>query len=194
MSVKREAMPGSQQKQNQVRAALISIVLAAGIFALDIQLPLGVAGGVPYIAVVLFSQWHSGRKTILVAALGCSLLTILGFFFSPDGGETWKVLSNRALALFAIWVTAILTLQQRRMTEEREHVLLEREAALEQVKILRGFLPICASCKKIRDDKGYWNQIETYIRDRSEAEFSHSICPECATKLYPDIDFDSEKR
>ena len=58
---------------------------------------------------------------------------------------------------------------------------------LEQVKILSGLLPICANCKKIRDDKGYWNQIESYIRDHSDAEFTHGICPECMKELYPDI-------
>lgn len=56
--------------------------------------------------------------------------------------------------------------------------------ALSEVKTLRGFLPICSSCKKIRDDSGYWNRIETYIRHHSEAEFSHSICPDCAKKLF----------
>jgi len=61
------------------------------------------------------------------------------------------------------------------------------EKALSEIKVLSGFIPICASCKKIRDDKGYWNQIEVYIRDHSEAKFTHSICPTCATKLYPDI-------
>ncbi|MCG2752321.1 MAG: hypothetical protein L6301_10780 [Desulfobacteraceae bacterium] len=59
--------------------------------------------------------------------------------------------------------------------------------ALTKVKLLGGLLPICASCKKIRDDKGYWNQIESYIKDHSEAEFSHGICPECAEKLYPEF-------
>ena len=49
-------------------------------------------------------------------------------------------------------------------------------------------LPICANCKKIRDDKGYWSQIESYIEDHSEAEFSHGICPDCAKELYPDLD------
>lgn len=61
------------------------------------------------------------------------------------------------------------------------------EAALNEVKTLRGLLPICASCKKIRDDKGYWIQIEKYIGDRSEAQFSHGICSECAKKLYPEF-------
>ena len=59
--------------------------------------------------------------------------------------------------------------------------------ALSEVKILRGMLPICSNCKSIRDDKGYWNQIESYIHKHSEAEFSHSICPDCAKKLYPDL-------
>ncbi|MCI0437545.1 MAG: GAF domain-containing protein [Chloroflexi bacterium] len=61
----------------------------------------------------------------------------------------------------------------------------ELQEALAKIKTLRGLMPICASCKKIRDDKGYWNQIEEYIRDHSDAEFSHGICPECAVKLYP---------
>ncbi len=60
------------------------------------------------------------------------------------------------------------------------------QIALDDVKKLSGLFPICASCKKIRDDQGYWNQIEEYIRDHSEAEFTHSICPECTNKLYPD--------
>ena len=55
------------------------------------------------------------------------------------------------------------------------------------MKKLSGLLPICASCKKIRDDKGYWNQIESYIHDHSEAEFSHGICPDCFKRLYPDL-------
>lgn len=61
----------------------------------------------------------------------------------------------------------------------------ELQDALVQVKILSGLLPICASCKKIRDDKGNWHQLEVYIRDHSEARFSHGICPVCAEKLYP---------
>jgi len=66
--------------------------------------------------------------------------------------------------------------------------ITQLKEAQEKSKILSGLLPICASCKKIRDDKGYWNQIEEYIRDHSEAEFSHGICPECAKELYPDLE------
>ena len=62
----------------------------------------------------------------------------------------------------------------------------ELQEAISEVKILSGFLPICTSCKKIRDDQGDWYQIEAYIRENSEAEFSHGVCPDCAKKLYPD--------
>lgn len=67
---------------------------------------------------------------------------------------------------------------------ERERLLQKLQEALTKIKILSGLLPICASCKKIRDDKGYWNQIEDYIRDHSEADFSHSLCPACKEELY----------
>jgi len=74
-----------------------------------------------------------------------------------------------------------------RAQAEKDKLIVELEQALGEVKKLSGLLPICASCKRIRDDKGYWNQLESYIRDHSEAEFSHSICPECQAKLYSDL-------
>jgi PAS domain S-box-containing protein len=76
--------------------------------------------------------------------------------------------------------------ERKRAEEEREGLILELQDALAQVKTLSGLLPICASCKKIRDDKGYWTAVETYILRHSEAEFSHGLCPGCARKLYPD--------
>ena len=63
--------------------------------------------------------------------------------------------------------------------------ITDLKTSLAQVKVLSGLLPICAQCKKIRDDNGYWEQIEKFIRDNSEADFSHSICPECVKMLYP---------
>ncbi len=162
-------------------------LLAFIILVIDLAIPLGVAGGVPYIAVVLLSLWAPEKKATIIVAVISTILTVGGFFYSPPGGEMWKVLFNRALALFAIWVTASLTLQRKITEERREKAVLEREKALEDIKILQGFLPICASCKKIRDDKGYWNRIETYIEKHSEADFSHGLCPECAIKLYPEI-------
>ncbi len=77
---------------------------------------------------------------------------------------------------------------RKAIEQEREALIAELKGALAQVKKLSGLLPICSHCKKIRDDKGYWNQIESYIYEHSEADFSHGICPECAKKHYPDFD------
>ncbi len=76
----------------------------------------------------------------------------------------------------------------RRMIEMRATLadkVQELALALEQVKTLRGIVPICANCKNVRDDQGYWNRVETYFREHTEAEFSHAVCPDCMTKLYP---------
>ena len=73
---------------------------------------------------------------------------------------------------------------RKQADKEREKLIIKLQEALDNIKTLKGLLPICANCKKIRDDKGYWNQLEAYIRDHSEAEFSHSICPPCVEKLY----------
>jgi PAS domain S-box-containing protein len=77
--------------------------------------------------------------------------------------------------------------KRRKVEQERERLIAELQDALAEVKTLQGFLPICANCKKIRDDEGYWQQIEKYIQDRSDARFSHSICPDCGQKLYPEF-------
>jgi CheY-like chemotaxis protein len=84
-------------------------------------------------------------------------------------------------------VAVEMAIFKHRLDRERQQVVADLQKALAEVKKLSGLLPICASCKKIRDDKGYWEQVEAYIKKNSEAEFTHSICPECARKLYPDI-------
>ncbi len=76
--------------------------------------------------------------------------------------------------------------RRKQAEEERERLILDHMDALSKIKTLSGMLPICSSCKKIRDDEGYWTQIETYINEHSEAEFSHGLCPECASKIYPE--------
>jgi hypothetical protein len=93
------------------------------------------------------------------------LLVVVGVFLS---------------ALIAFFSVRYVLKVERELVHERN----ELQKALSEIKTMSGLLPICASCKKIRDDKGYWNQIESYIREHSEAKFSHSICPPCAEKLY----------
>lgn len=80
-----------------------------------------------------------------------------------------------------------LGIQAKLEEEAKNRVISDLEKAMSEIKTLQGFIPICASCKKIRDDNGFWQAVEVYIRDRTDAEFSHGICPDCARKLYPDF-------
>jgi len=92
-------------------------------------------------------------------------------------------------AMLLTLAAGLASLHQLRVRghKRREKELAERvNEAVGHIKMLRGMLPVCASCKKIRDDKGYWNQMETYIAQNSEADFSHGICPECIARLYPE--------
>jgi PleD family two-component response regulator len=80
-----------------------------------------------------------------------------------------------------------LTVKARVNTHIKLHrTLKELQDALKDIRTLSGLIPICASCKKIRDDKGYWSQVEEYIEERSDAQFSHGICPKCRDELYPE--------
>ncbi len=96
-----------------------------------------------------------------------------GYLIKPF--ENKELLSNIVMALY-----------KHRAEMERKKLIQELQDSLAKVKLLSGLIPICANCKKIRDDKGYWNQIESYIKEHSEAVFSHGICPECLKKLYPE--------
>lgn len=157
------------------------------IFFFDLAIPPGIAVGVLYAVVVLLSLWIPHDKATLAFSLISSFLIIAAFFYKAPAEEMWKAGYNRGIALFTVWIIASLGLKRRQMEQQRNAILREREKALDEIKILRGLLPICASCKRIKDDNGDWSQIEGYIKSHSEAEFTHGICPECAERLYPDF-------
>jgi len=83
-------------------------------------------------------------------------------------------------------------LQRRNAQLEEKNTQLQE--ALDNIKTLKGFIPICANCKKVRDDDGFWEQVEVYVRDHTEAEFSHGICPDCMQELYPELYEKLDKR
>jgi len=82
--------------------------------------------------------------------------------------------------------------RRREIESEREKLVVNLQEAIKEIKTLRGIIPICSHCKKIRDDKGYWSQIESYISEHSEAEFSHGICKDCAEEYYPEMNLYDE--
>ena len=102
-----------------------------------------------------------------------------------------KKVAERTAELMSINEQLQNEIKIRKEAEVKKEMLIsDLQQTLQEVKQLRGLLPICSSCKKIRDDKGYWSQIESYITDHSEAQFSHSICPDCLEKLYPGLKID----
>lgn len=110
----------------------------------------------------------------------------------PDGALFWVQDNVRAIrddaGSLLYYEGSMIDISQRKQVEdERESLIAELQKALSEIKALTGLLPICAACKKIRDDSGYWRQVEEYIREHSDVEFTHSICPDCARKLYPEM-------
>jgi K+-sensing histidine kinase KdpD len=155
-----------------------------------------------FLAVFIMAQF-AATKPVLVAMLAGFLLA--DWFFVPPRHSLLiaeavnqvnavlyfvicsvvLILSRRARLALGHERAARLGLQQH--IKEREKLVGELKAALAEVKTLTGLLPICSHCKKIRDDRGYWSQIELYLREHSNANFTHSICPECARKFYPEV-------
>lgn len=109
---------------------------------------------------------------------------------TKHGVEKWVDLTGASM-LIGIRPAGVISVaditDRKQAEEERERPIFELTDALSKVRTLSGLLPICASCKKIRNDKGYWEQIEMYIRDHSEAEFPHGLCPDCMERLYPHL-------
>lgn len=140
-----------------------------------------------YLVPILYVTWFVSKNSGIVFS-GISLITILcsdimaGKNFELSLLEIW----NSAMYL-AFFIVAVLLLSELKiMLLLRTGLIADLQSALSEVKELSGILPICASCKKIRDDDGYWHDVAVYIRDHTNAEFTHGLCKECAEKLYPD--------
>lgn len=118
-----------------------------------------------------------------VLLVGTTLVLLLG---PTNFSSMFPVGFLATFLMIAVLAYTVESLRHR--FESESHVLIKQlETALSEVKTLEGLLPICASCKKIRDDNGYWNQIETYLGKHADASFTHSVCPECIEKLYPEF-------
>ena len=146
-------------------------LLVVTVFSFDLVVPLG-AGLcffylLPVVFLVLWSSPKQARAVLGIAALSLMLMGV-GFWLAPPG-HFWYAVSNRAYVAIVVGVTILLSVARKQAEE------------------LRRCLPICSYCKRIRDDEGYWQQVERYIAARSAAaDFSHSVCPDCGDKHFPD--------
>jgi len=138
------------------------------------------------------------RMNVVLRAFASGETIVFDVRVPTASGDTFYITSVKPIRDGQGQVSSVVCIskditERKRIEREREQLILDLKAALQDVKTLSGLLPICAQCKKVRDDHGYWTQIESYIRDHSQADFTHGICPQCAETLYPDLPSEPER-
>jgi hypothetical protein len=170
------------RQKRQKLIAVVCVVLALSVLALDAYAPLGIAAGVLYGAIILLSLWMPSVNPFVLAAI-TGALTLLEMLKLHAVAPMWVVATNRALSI-AVQLAAAFAVWAQRSHERDRHLLLQRlEQELEQVRRLEGLLRICAWCKRVRNGSGHWQPVEVYVRDHSDADFSHGACPDCSERV-----------
>ncbi|MDD5676521.1 MAG: response regulator [Kiritimatiellae bacterium] len=150
-------------------------------------------GGIDVILLDLTLPDSSGHNTFAMLAKHVPTMPIIVLTGTDDNDMAIRIVQEGAQDyLVKSLVDYTMLVRSIRYAIERKQALLEKDRLIEQlqealtnVKTLSGLLPICASCKQIRDDKGYWHQVESYIQQYSSAVFTHGLCPKCSQKIYP---------
>lgn len=163
------------------RVLVLIVFSIGGTAILDFLTPVGIVGamlygGPVYLTGFLSCAEDTKRRLVLAVATLCTVLTILAFFLSPEGGIPSMVMSNHVIAIIALWTAAVLALIHTRLVAENAE--------------LRDLLPICSYCKQIRDDEGAWHKLETYLHRHKGVEFSHGMCPACLERYLHELDQD----
>lgn len=155
---------------------------------------------------------NTSKKTelniILIDSVAIIILSIVVFYVSArydtverlidlfERYEAYELDEFFTVSIFLTICFGIFSYRRLREVNASRQIIAQKNReltkALEEIKVLKGIVPICSFCKKIRDDKGYWQKVETYIEDHSEAEFSHSICDDCMEKHYPELNDEEE--
>ena len=144
--------------------------------------------------------------SVAIALLLWILETLIHSFIFQTGGfreelfpihhphEIWMRTVITVIALLAGLISQKMANKLFDAYEKEKQINKLLEESFKEIKVLKEILPICSSCKKIRDDEGYWNNLEKYISDHSNTKFTHGLCPECAVRLYPQFSKNSQSR
>lgn len=153
----------------------------------DYQLPDG--DGLSFLTELIKQQKDTAPPVVMMTGYGSEQVAVTAM---KEGAADYLVKGHMTAEAVcrtiykAIEKAALLRII-RHQQEEKDQIIAELRAALEQVKTLRGIVPICANCKQIRDDKGYWQRVEDYLSNHSDVQFSHGLCPDCVKALYPAV-------
>jgi K+-sensing histidine kinase KdpD len=186
-------------RRSIIEGPLFTVVLIFAIELLD-RTAFRIPNPAPvYLAAVVYAAFSGGLAPGLISGAitmmyACYFFSIPGqvFHYTPDNASRVIILfvATPAITLMA----GVLKRRSEQAVSERDIIIAELKTALAEIKTLRGFLPICYACKKVRDDQGYWKQVEIYIEERSSVEFTHGLCPECAIKNLAEIEDYKNKR
>lgn len=168
----------------RILSILVSLVLWGGLALLDIATGTKVRLGPVYALPVMLASWNLGARWGIAAALfsaflwhGVQVIVLheskITFYRSWDLAN--GLVSFVAIAFAVLWAKVLLVREEAASASLRE--------ALDQVRTLEGLLPICAWCRKVRDDQGLWEQVESYVAKHSNAQWTHGICPDCVRKM-----------
>ncbi|HTT22356.1 MAG TPA: hypothetical protein VMG82_25740 [Candidatus Sulfotelmatobacter sp.] len=167
-----------------VLRVVLTVIAAVAVLVLDAVTPLGFAVWLFQLVLVWIATLWANRRQLLALAAMCATFIVLGFWLTPKTRPVmWVDEANVLLSLGTVWALTHSCLRQRAAEDARRKAAQELTEAQETVRILSGILPICAWCKKIRNEGGTWEQLEIYVRNHSHAEFTHGICQECADRF-----------
>lgn len=166
--------------------AIVSVVIAT-LLSLPLREMFVHSRGLLLFVAIMFSAWYGGARPGIVA----SVLAAISFtvFFNDQHGPNLNLYGLTRLLVYsgAAFTVTYLMAQRNQALANALTVNQELEKALEEIRVLRGILPICMHCKQIRDGEGAWRGVEAYIASQTEARFSHGVCPDCMCKFYPDV-------
>jgi len=165
---------------------LLGIPLTLIVALLDYYTKNDLQVSVLYLVPIALASWKLGKgEAVFVASFSALIWFVAETPALRQGTSVWVPFLNM-LALFGVFLTVALILSAlREAFAEQKRLIGELEEALGRVKTLTGLLPMCSWCKKVRDDHGYWQAVEAYIHDHSNAEVTHGICPECKSSFFP---------
>jgi K+-sensing histidine kinase KdpD len=170
-------------------AALLGLAWTLVVVALDVQTGFQLKLGPFYLLPVLLVAWAGGVLQGLVAAiLAAAVWRGIDLVWRPAMVSGWVLVFDAFIHLLAFAAVALFVAWARSLVERERKLVRELSEVLANVRELEGLLPMCAWCKKVRDDQGYWQQIETYISAHTKADCTHGICPECQAKYMESLD------
>jgi hypothetical protein len=181
-------MPIRAIRLSRPAAAALSIVLLAVVAAGDYATGPYLIFDLFYLLPLLITTWYLKRRWGLVMAVIASGVWVAMQIASghpPTHPLMW--FWNLSVRVAVSWLIVWLVSRLKDDLAEQARLVGDLRTAVDQIKQLNGLLPLCAWCKKIRDDKGYWLRLEQYIQDHTDAQITHGICPDCATKLVSDM-------